>query len=208
MGAWTDHPRRGVVVAVSGPSGVGKGTVIARLQEIDPGILHSVSVTTRPMRSGEREGVDYFFRTHEEFVAMLERDEILEHDLYCGSYYGTPRAAVLEALEAGRDVVMDITVPGSLTVMERFPEAVSVFLLPPSFTELRRRLQRRGTEDADVIERRLQKAVEEVGRTARFEYVIVNEDVDRSARAILSILEAERFKYRRLAGIEDRILKL
>jgi guanylate kinase len=208
MGAMSDHPRRGVVIAVSGPSGVGKGTVIARLQQIDPEILHSVSVTTRAMRGGEKEGVDYYFRTREQFVEMLDRNEILEHDLYCGSYYGTPKAAVVEALEAGRDVVMDITVPGSLCVLDRFPEAVGVFLLPPTFTELRRRLLGRGTEDPAVIEKRLAKAVEEIGHTSKFEYVIVNEEVDRTARAILSILEAERCRYRRIAGIEDRILKL
>jgi len=201
------HPVRGIVVAVSGPSGVGKGTVIARMQEIRPDVVHSVSVTTRPMRPGETEGVQYFFRTREEFVAMLDRDEILEHDLYCGSYYGTPREAVLKSIEAGRDVVMDITVPGSLTVLERFPETIGIFLLPPSFTELRRRLLGRGTENAAVIEKRLQKAVEEIGLTQKFEYVVVNEDVDKSARAILSIIEAERYRYRRIAGVEDRILR-
>ncbi len=202
----SEHPRRGVVVAVSGPSGVGKGTVIARLQELAPSVLHSVSVTTRPMRAGEKEGVDYYFRTREQFDAMLARGEILEHDEYCGNCYGTPKAPVVDAIGAGHDVVMDITVPGSLTVFERFPEAVGVFLLPPSFSELRSRLRKRGTEDDKAMEARLAKAVEEVGRTSRFAYAIVNDDVDRSARAILSILEAERCRYERVAGIEQRVL--
>lgn len=206
MGPNCTHPRKGVVAAVSGPSGVGKGTVIAKLQELAPGILHSVSVTTRPQRTGETEGVDYYFRTRAEFEGMLARGEILEHDTYCGSYYGTPRAPLLAAIEEGRDVVMDITVPGSLAVLDCFPEAVSIFLLPPSFTELRRRLIGRGTEDSALIERRLATAVDELGKTSLFEYVVVNEEIECSARAILDILSAERYRYKRVEGIETTIL--
>ena len=114
---------------------------------------------------------------------------------------------MIEAVEKGLDVVMDITVPGSLAILERFPEAIDVFLLPPSFSELRRRLAGRGTEDTGVIEKRLVKAVDEVGKASKFEYVVVNEDSDRTARTIFAIIEAERHRYKRMAGVEDRILK-
>ena len=138
--------KSGILLCVSGPSGVGKGTVIRRLRELRPGLVHSISATTRPMRPGEVDGVSYHFVTRERFEQMISSGEVLEYDEYCGNYYGTPLTSLLDSLSEGADVVMDVTVPGSLSVIDRMPEAVSIFLLPPSFSELRRRLENRGTE--------------------------------------------------------------
>jgi guanylate kinase len=200
------YAEKGVVIALSGPSGVGKGTVITKVMEIAPRMKHSVSVTTRPPRAGETEGVDYFFKTKEQFEEMLANKEILEHDIYCDHYYGTPKAPLMKSIELGLDVIMDITVPGSIAVMERFPEAVSIFLLPPSFVELKRRLSGRGTESREVQEKRLDNAVLEIKKAKLFEYVLVNDDLAKTAERILSIAEAERYRYKRLKGIEDAVL--
>ena len=197
---------RGLVFCVSGPSGAGKGTVIRRIMEMKPDMVHSVSVTTRPPRPGERDGEDYHFRTAAEFEAMLARGDILEHDCYCGNYYGTPRGPLDDFVSRGIDVLMDITVPGSLSVMNNYPEAITLFLLPPSFAELERRLRQRGTEDPETIRKRLAKAREEIGMTHNFTYAIINDDVDAAARSVLAIAEAEHCRYERLKGLENTIL--
>ncbi len=200
------HEEKGVVIALSGPSGVGKGTVITKVREIAPHMRHSVSITTRPPRSGEVEGIDYYFTTNARFEEMIARGEILEHDIYCDHYYGTPKAPLIQCIEQGQDVIMDITVPGSIAVMERFPEAVSVFLLPPSFQELKRRLVCRGTESHEIQEKRLENAVLEIKKAKLFEYILVNDDLEKTAQRILAIAEAERYRYKRLKGIEDAVL--
>ncbi|MHB1483936.1 MAG: guanylate kinase [Saccharofermentanales bacterium] len=200
------HTTKGLVIALSGPSGVGKGTVISKVREIAPRIRHSVSVTTRSPREGEIEGVDYYFRTNDEFEQMLACNEILEHDVYCDYYYGTPLKPLIEIIERGEDVIMDITVPGSLAVLDRFPDAVSIFLLPPSFTELKRRLLCRGTESEKDQLKRLEKAVAEIKKAKLFDYVLVNDDLEKTAARILAIAEAERHRYKRLKGIEEAVI--
>ncbi len=200
------HAEKGVVIALSGPSGVGKGTVITKVREIAPQIKHSVSITTREPRDGEKEGVDYYFRTVLQFEEMIENGEILEYDKYCDNYYGTLKAPLLECIEKGIDVIMDITVPGSLSVLQKFPEAVSVFLLPPTFTELKRRLVNRGTESAEVQEKRLANAIVEINKAELFDYILVNDDLEKTAKRILAIAKAERFRYKRLKGIEQAVI--
>jgi guanylate kinase len=203
----SDFLTKGLVICVSGPSGVGKGTIISNLLRKNSRMLHSVSVTTRLPRPGERDGIDYYFRKPEEFESMLAAGEILEHDCYCGNYYGTPRAPLLEAMENGTDIIMDVTVPGSLAVMKNFKEAITVFLLPPSFGELRRRLKKRGTENDDVLEMRLRKARDEIEKARLFQYIVVNDDIDRTADCIMSIAEAEKCRRDRMEGIEKLILE-
>jgi len=200
--------RSGILLCVSGPSGVGKGTVIRCLREQQPDLIHSISATTRAMRPGESDGVSYHFVTRERFEQMIAAGEVLEYDEYCGNYYGTPLAPLADALSSGSDVVMDVTVPGSLAVIDRMPDAVSIFLLPPSFAELRRRLEGRGTEPPDEMERRLEKARHEIRKASLFDYVVINENVDRAAGQILAIAESERCRYTRIAGIEDAILDI
>lgn len=196
----------GVVICLSGPSGVGKGTVIEALMAKTDKIVHSVSVTTRAPRPMEEEGVSYYFRTREEFQALLRQGDILEHDEYCENFYGTPRQPILDKMAEGINVIMDVTVPGSLQTISNFPEAIGIFLLPPSFTELRRRLVGRGTEDPETIERRMEKAVHEIKQAGKFKYILVNYDVQETARLILSILEAEQHLAANLKGIEQMII--
>jgi guanylate kinase len=196
----------GLIICISGPSGVGKGTVIREMMRLRPELVHSVSVTTRAPRTGEKEGVDYYFRSKEQFEQMLRNNEILEYDQYCGAYYGTPRKPLETLIESGKDVLMDITVPGSLSVMQHFPNCVTVFLLPPSFSELQRRLRNRKTESEERIQKRLIKAREEVRYADRFFYVVINDTSTIAAQRILSIVEAEHYRYARIAGIEEKIL--
>lgn len=196
----------GVVICLSGPSGVGKGTVIDAVMGLTDKLVHSVSVTTRAPRPKEREGISYYFRTREEFEELLRSGQILEYDEYCENYYGTPREPILEKMAEGINVIMDVTVPGSLQTIQNFPEAIGIFLLPPSFTELRRRLVGRGTEDSLTIEMRMEKAVHEIGQAGKFKYILVNYDVQETARLILSILEAEQHLAANLKGIEQMII--
>ena len=198
--------RRGLLVSVSGPSGVGKGSVIDKVRERLPDIAHSVSVTTRPMRENETEGISYFFRTEAEFKKMMADEQILEHDIYCNNYYGTPLPPLIDHINCGRDVLFDLTVSGSLALMEHYKDAVTIFLLPPSISELRNRLIKRGTESSEIIERRLLEASVEIPKADLFNYVVVNDDLEKAADRIIAIIEAEKHKYSRQIGIEDRIL--
>jgi len=200
------HTTRGILICVSGPSGVGKGTVIRRLRALEPGLLHSVSATTRPIRPGETDGISYHFVSRTRFEEMIAAGDVLEYDEYCGNYYGTPAAPLEEAISRGTDVVMDVTVPGSLAVLERMPDAVSVFLLPPSFEELRNRLLHRGTERPEEMEKRLAKARSELGKASLFDYVVTNDSVEAAAGLIQSIIRAERSRYKRQAGIEEALI--
>jgi guanylate kinase len=201
------YKKNGIVIALSGPSGVGKGTIIDEVKKLRPGLKHSISYTTRQPRPGETDGVQYHFTDVRNFERMISEGDILEYDTYCGNYYGTPKAPLLECIDKGRDVILDITVPGSLAVMKNFPEAVTVFLLPPSFSELKSRLVKRGTESPGSLKNRLSKARNEVKMTEKFDYVLVNDDLKTTAERILLIIEAEKHRYKRLKGIERALLE-
>ncbi|MDD3931240.1 MAG: guanylate kinase [Clostridiaceae bacterium] len=198
--------QRGLAICVSGPSGVGKGTIIRSVLARRPSIRHSVSITTRRPRPGEKNGIDYYFVDHPTFERMIADDEILEHDCYCDQYYGTPRKPLAEAIGSGLDVILDITVPGSLSIMQKIPECVTIFLLPPSFSELENRLLKRGTETDDIVRKRLEKARHEVTMADRFQYLVVNDDLAETAQRILAIIDAEHCRYPYQAGIEQVVL--
>lgn len=198
--------QRGLAICVSGPSGVGKGTIIRSVLARRPSIRHSVSITTRRPRPGEKNGIDYYFVDHPTFERMIADDEILEHDCYCDQYYGTPRKPLAEAIGSGHDVILDITVPGSLSIMQKIPECVTIFLLPPSFSELENRLLKRGTETDDIVRKRLEKARHEVTMADRFQYLVVNDDLAETAQRILAIIDAEHCRYPYQAGIEQVVL--
>ena len=199
---------RGILLVVSGPSGVGKGTVIqAHLDKI-PELKMSVSVTTRQPRPGEVEGESYYFRDRETFLKLIAQKEILEYDEYCDNYYGTPKAPIMERLNEAEDTVMDVTVPGALRTMEMIPETVSVFLFPPSMNELRERLQGRGTETKEVLEKRLETAKEEIRMAKHFDYILVNDTVEKSRDVLMSILEAEKHRRTRLTSLEEFVANL
>jgi guanylate kinase len=188
---------KGLLIVLSGPSGVGKGTVCAALRRRTTDLVYSVSATTRSPRAGEQEGVNYFFKTREQFQEMIARDALLEHAEYVGNYYGTPREFVEKTLAEGKDVILEIEVQGALKVKEKFPAGVFIFLLPPSLAELKQRIVGRGTESQDKIDRRLSVAVEEMNLLSRYDYAVVNDEIDHACDRILSIITAEHCKKER-----------
>ena len=194
--------RRGLMLVLSSPSGAGKTTISRRLLDRDPGITLSVSVTTRPMRPGEQPGVHYYFVDMPEFERMAGQGELLEHARVFGNCYGTPRNAVETALSAGRDVLFDIDWQGmqQLAANAR-ADLVSVFVLPPSGTELERRLHTRAQDSAEVIAQRMAEASDEISHWAEYDYVIVNNDVEESVAALQAILRAERLRRSRQVGL-------
>lgn len=187
-----EKKNRGVLVIVSGPSGAGKSTVISRVSQIRNDIRFSVSATTRPPREGEIEGKDYFFKSQEEFWEMIKLDAFLEHAEYVGNSYGTPAAPVDRSLAEGSTVILDIEVQGAAQVMEKRPDAVSIFLCPPSMEELERRLRGRGTDSEEKIRDRLMAAHREYAQAHKYGYIIVNDDADTAVRELDAIITAEK----------------
>ena len=198
---------RGLLIVLSGPSGVGKGTVCRALrEEEDNNLQYSVSATTRKPREGEVEGVHYFFKSREEFERMIEQKELLEHAEFVGNYYGTPVEWVRETLESGQDVILEIEVQGAVQVKELLPEAVFLFLAPPSLQELRNRLIGRGTESEEVIKQRLLVAREEIELMDAYDYVVTNDEVDKAIDRIKAIVTAEHCKRERVASLYKKAM--
>ena len=188
---------KGVLTVVSGFSGAGKGTVMKRLiQKYDDYAL-SISVTTRKPREGERDGIEYFFKTKEEVETMIKNDEFLEYARYVDNYYGTPRFYVEEMLAKGKNVILEIEIQGAMQIKAKNSEAVLVFVTPPSFEELRNRLVGRGTETADVIESRLRRASEEAEGMPSYDYILVNDQVEDCVDRLHQIILSERAKTQR-----------
>ena len=182
----------GVLIIVSGPSGAGKSTIISRVAALRSDIRFSVSATTRQPRPGEIEGRDYYFRTREEFYNMVTADAFLEHAEYVGNSYGTPSAPVDADLRSGYNVILDIEVQGAMQVMEKRPDAVSVFLCPPSMEELERRLRTRGTDSEEKIRDRLLAAHREYALAHRYGYIIINDNASEAVRELDAIITAEK----------------
>ena len=188
-----------MLIVVSGPSGVGKGTLVQELLRRMPELVHSVSVTTREPRAGEVDGEHYFFRTEDEFMRMLADGDLLEYAQFVtGLYYGTPRAFVEEAIEQGQDVVLESDVKGAIQVKERWPHGAYVFLLPPSMEELEERLKKRQTEAAEAIRQRLTVAVDELNFLPLYDFQVVNDDIPTAAGKLEAIIRAERCRVKRL----------
>ncbi|MBE0467795.1 MAG: guanylate kinase [Candidatus Desulforudis sp.] len=191
---------RGLLVVVSGPSGAGKGTVCQALCRRLGNIHLSVSATTRPPRAGEEDGVHYFFVNNEKFQEMIAQDELLEWARVYRDYYGTPRGPVTRMLESGRDVILEIDVQGALQVKGKVPEAVLVFLRPPSMEELERRLRLRGTDSEERIAKRLEWARNELEAMAKYDYVVVNDRVEEAVVKVEAIIRAEKSRSSYLSG--------
>lgn len=182
--------RKGIIIVVSGFSGAGKGTLMKKLTEVYDTYALSVSMTTRAPRPGEQEGRDYFYVSREEFERRIGQDGFVEHAEYCGNYYGTPRDYVESQLEAGRDVILEIEIQGALKVKKQYPDALMLFVMPPSAEELRRRLEARGTETKEVIDKRMRRAVEEAEGIEEYEYIVINDDLDICVRELHEIITA------------------
>lgn len=183
--------KRGTLVLYTGSSGVGKGTLMERLLDADKSIRLSVSNTTRKPRKGEIDGVHYNFVTEEEFIDLINKDGYLEYAKYCENYYGTPKKQVEDMLDEGYNVFLEIEVQGGLQIMEKYPDILSIFILPPSMESLERRLRRRGTEDEETIQKRLEAAKEEMQYKDRYKYNVINGDLDVAVNEILDILHKE-----------------
>jgi guanylate kinase len=192
------------VFIISAPSGSGKSTLVQRLLASDPGLVFSISHTTRAPRGQERNGADYHFVSRDEFLAMRERGEFLECAEVFGNWYGTHGSILDQAAAAGRDVVLDIDVQGARQLRDRVPEAVSIFILAPSRAELAKRLRGRSEDDERVIQRRLSEAAREIRDYRQYDYVLVNEDVERSAAILSAIVVAERHR-RASSAVEARV---
>ena len=190
---------KGFLLVISGPSGSGKGTVVSRLLEMDDRFTVSVSATTRAPREGEEHGRHYYFIDKAEFERRIGSDMMLEWAEYCGNYYGTPGREVSENLEAGRNVILEIEVAGAAQIHEKFPEAILIMLLPPSFSEQDRRLRDRKTETEEAIQKRLSQTREEMKHIDLYDYIVYNETgkPEEAAKDILSIVRAERCARRR-----------
>lgn len=183
----------GILIVVSGFSGAGKGTLMkALLNKYSDQYALSVSATTRNPREGERDGVEYFFRTKEEFEKMIAKDELIEYAKYVDNYYGTPKAYVEEQLSAGKDVILEIEIQGALKVKEKFPETLLLFVTPPDAETLKARLVGRGTETMDVIEARMNRAAEEAEFMDQYDHLVINDDLDVCVEEMHHIIQSER----------------
>jgi len=184
--------RKGVLLVFSGPSGAGKGTVCKELKQNNIAFRLSISATTRPPRSGEVDGVHYYFLKKDIFKEMIEDDQLLEWAEVYGNYYGTPRRFVQEELDQGNDVILEIDIQGALQVKEKFPEAVLIFIAPPSKSELELRLISRRTDSWEEIQKRLGCTIGEMKLASRYDYIVINDEVMRAVEKVLAILTAER----------------
>lgn len=181
--------KRGIMAVISGFSGAGKGTIVGELvKKYDYAI--SISATTRAPREGEKEGVNYFFKSKEAFEEMIAKEELIEYAQYVDNYYGTPKEYVLQQLEAGRDVLLEIEMQGALKVKEKFPEVSLIFITPPNVEELRKRLEGRGTETPEVIEKRISRAKEECVYMPEYDYIVVNDQLEECVDSIHGLLQS------------------
>lgn len=192
--------KRGLLIVLSGPSGVGKGTVRKELfNQENTNLQYSISMTTRKPREGEVDGIDYFFRTKEDFEELIRNNQLLEWAEFVGNYYGTPIEYVEQTLEQGKDVFLEIEVQGALQVKKAFPEGVFIFLAPPSLSELKNRIVGRGTETEEVIQNRLTVAKEEIEMMDAYDYVVENDEVELACERINAIVKGEHCRRERVA---------
>lgn len=198
---------KGLLIVVSAPAGCGKDTILEQVLANNDNIFYSVSATTRTIRPGEVDGASYYFKSRDEFETMIKNSELLEYTEYCGNYYGTPRKAVMDMLDAGKDVVLKIEVEGAANIKRMFPDCVMIFILPPSISELDRRLHKRGTESEEVIQRRIAAAKNELTYAANYDYTIVNGALEKAIEDFETVVRAEKFRVSRNADLIEEILK-
>ena len=200
--------KKGMLIIISGPAGSGKGTVVAELLKNHSDLQLSISATTRAPRAGEKDGEHYYFVSKQEFESMVTCKEVLEYNVYCDNYYGTPKDKVIKAMKKGYDVILEIDVNGAMQVKKQMREAITIMLTPPDAETLERRLRGRGTETDEVIKWRLERAKEEIALMPKYDYSVVNEDnkVEKCADTIYSIIKAEHQKTKRTKSIIKKFI--
>ena len=202
--------RRGILIILSSPSGAGKSTLAGRVRDWDPSIAFSVSATTRAPRVGEQDGREYYFRSRDQFEAMVEGDEMLEHAEVFGNLYGSPKAPVSHAIDNGQDVLFDVDWQGGqqLRNSQLGKHALSIFILPPSIPELERRLQSRGQDSHEIINGRMAKSRDEISHWPEYDYVLINQDLDRTEQQLRTIIDAERLRLSQQPDVVETVRRL
>lgn len=198
--------KKGILIVVSAPAGCGKDTILEQALAKNDNLFYSVSATSRAMRPGETDGVSYHFKTREQFEDMINNGELLEYTEYCGNYYGTPKKAVTDMLEAGKDVILKIEIEGAANIKRIFPDCTMIFILPPSIKELDRRLHKRGTETEEVIALRLEQARKELSFAENYDYLVVNDDLPDAVEDFLAVVKGEKCSKKRSIGLIGEIL--
>lgn len=197
---------KGTVLIVSGPSGSGKDTILKKVFEVVPDIKFSISSITRAMRAGEVEGDKYNFISVDTFLNMLQNDELLEFNKYLDNYYGTPRKPVEEVMNNGGEIIIEVDVNGAAQIREKLPKAVSIFIMPPSFEVLKGRLAGRGTESGELVQKRLDEALNEISRASEYDYIVVNDDLSEAVDDFVSIIKSERNKTNKKIHLVNEVL--
>lgn len=197
---------KGTVLIVSGPSGSGKDTILKEVFKALPDIKFSISSITRAMREGEVEGEKYNFISVENFLSMIKDNELLEYNKYLDNYYGTPRKPVENVLNNGGEIIIEVDVNGAASIREKLPEAVSVFIMPPSFETLKSRLSGRGTESMELVNKRLNEALNEISRASEYDYIVVNDDLNEAVDDLVSIIKSERYKTNKNINLINEVL--
>ena len=197
---------KGRLFIISGPSGSGKDTILKQIFKLLPDIRFSISTITRPMRAGEIEGEKYNFTTKEAFEKMIDNDELLEYNVYLDNYYGTPEAPVLEAINGGADIIVEVDVNGAEKIRKRINDAVSIFVIPPSLEVLRSRLKDRATDSDSAVQRRLDCALREIGCAHKYDYVVINDSISDAVADVLEIIKVDRLKADKNTTVINKIL--
>ncbi|MDF2566668.1 MAG: guanylate kinase [Oscillospiraceae bacterium] len=197
---------KGLLIVVSGPSGSGKGTVLKQLLRTDDNLFYSISATTRSPRERENHGEHYYFLEKQDFLDRIKNDGMLEYACYCDNYYGTPKDEVYQKLEMGKDVILEIETQGAMQIKEKCPEAIFVFIMPPSMPELRRRLTDRKTEDLETVEKRLSTAICEINLAYEYDYVVVNDTVSDAVEKLRAIILANKNSKNKMKKFIDEVL--
>jgi guanylate kinase len=198
--------KRGIVLVISGPSGSGKGSILSKIKEEDKKIVYSVSATTRLPRENEIDGFHYHFKTIEEFEKMIKNGEFIEWVNFCGNYYGTPLKQIKDSIDDGNDILLELEVEGAMKIKESIPESVLVFVMPPSYDELKSRISNRGTESKDSLKMRMESALNEIRVAKDYDYVIINDEIDEATKSLEALLLAEKSKIKRNIDFLNSIL--
>ena len=200
---------KGTLFVFSGPSGTGKGTILGEYfkKYNDNKLRYSVSATTRSPRVGETDGINYYFVSQDKFKAMIDSDELLEWARFCDNYYGTPKKQIMDMLSEGIDVILEIETVGAMKIKAKIPEAVMIFVLPPSLSELKSRLTSRGTESADVIKKRTDEAVREIEQSVKYDYIIINDKIEEAVEDFRTIVNSQRLKTNNNKNTISEVLK-